>query len=53
VTLNDEQFIEAARQLAQRTLQEGGGKERERLDFMARRLLARAFRPAERKVGAR
>lgn len=50
VTLNDEQFVEAARHLAQQTLKEGGIKDAERLDFMAQRLLARAFRPAERKV---
>lgn len=50
VTLNDEQFIEAARHLAQQTLQAGGREEREHIDFMTRRLLARTFRPAERKV---
>jgi hypothetical protein len=50
VTLNDDQFVEAARNLAQQTLKDGGAKDAERLDFMARRLLARTFRPAERKV---
>jgi cytochrome c553 len=50
VTLNDEQFIEAARALAQKTLKDGGAKDAERLDFMAKRLLARTFRPEERKV---
>jgi len=50
VTLNDEQFVEAARNLAQQTLKDGGAKDAERLDFMARRLLARTFRPAERKI---
>jgi hypothetical protein len=50
VTLNDEQFIEAARNLAQQALKDGGAKDAERLDFMARRLLARTFRPAERRV---
>ena len=50
VTLNDDQFVEAARNLAQQALKDGGAKDAERLDFMARRLLARAFRPAERKV---
>ncbi|MSU59038.1 MAG: DUF1553 domain-containing protein [Pedosphaera sp.] len=50
VTLNDEQFVEAARSLAQRTLKDGGAQDAQRLDFMAHRLLARAFRPEERKV---
>jgi hypothetical protein len=46
VTLNDLQFIEAARYLAQRSLKEPG----DRLDFVAKRLLARPFRPEEIKV---
>ncbi|MBI1915492.1 MAG: DUF1553 domain-containing protein, partial [Planctomycetes bacterium] len=49
VTLNDTQFIEAARTLAQRTLLASGGDEG-RADFIARRLLARPFRPQESKV---
>jgi hypothetical protein len=48
VTLNDPQFIEAARYLAQRSLKEMG--DRDRLDFLAKRLLARPFRPEEAKV---
>jgi hypothetical protein len=47
VTLNDEQFVEAARFLAQRTIKEGGEKEDDRLDFVAKRLLARPFREGE------
>jgi hypothetical protein len=47
VTLNDEQFVEAARHLAQRAMKEGGEKEDDRLDFVAKRLLARAFRAEE------
>jgi hypothetical protein len=47
VTLNDEQFVEAARFLAQRTLKECGANDDERLDFIAKRLLARPFREAE------
>jgi len=50
VTLNDPQFIEAARHLAQKTLKEGGDKMESRIDFMARRLLARPLRPEEMKV---
>jgi hypothetical protein len=47
VTLNDPQFVEAARNLAQRALKEGGDKSEARLDFIARRLLARPFRAEE------
>ncbi|MEP6662395.1 MAG: DUF1553 domain-containing protein, partial [Verrucomicrobiota bacterium] len=48
-TLNDTQFVEAARTLAQRALKEGG-KEEARIDFMARHLLARPLRPEENKI---
>jgi hypothetical protein len=50
VTLNDPQFVEAARHLAQRALNEGGATPEGRLDFMARRLLARPFRPEETQL---
>jgi hypothetical protein len=50
VTLNDPQFVEAARNLAQLTLEQAGKKQDDRLDFMAERLLARRLRPDERKV---
>ncbi len=50
VTLNDPQFIEAARYLAQTTLKEGGDKDEGRIDFMARRLLCRPLRAEETKV---
>jgi hypothetical protein len=50
VTLNDPQFIEAARYLAQTTLKEGGDKDDGRIDFLARRLLCRPLRAAETKV---
>jgi hypothetical protein len=58
VTLNDEQFVETARHLAQRALvegvrgQESGASDPEdaRLDFVARRLLARPFRTEELPV---
>ena len=49
-TLNDEQFVESARNLAQLALTAGGATDGGRLDFMARRLLARALRPAERRI---
>ena len=47
VTLNDEQFVEAARHLAQRSLLEGGSEDDVRLRFLATRLLARPFRDDE------
>src|SRR5205807_394945 len=49
VTLNDPQFIEAARNLAERALKQDPATEA-RLDFMARRLLSRPFRPQEVSV---
>ena len=50
VTLNDPQYIEAARQLAQRTLQEASPSFPQRLSFVAERLLAREFTPEEAAV---
>ena len=47
MTLNDPQFVEAARRLAQRTLAEAAEADDARIDFMARRLLARPLRDAE------
>jgi Protein of unknown function (DUF1553)/Protein of unknown function (DUF1549)/Concanavalin A-like lectin/glucanases superfamily/Planctomycete cytochrome C len=50
VTLNDPQFVEAARVLAERALKEGGAKPEERIDYIARRLLARPFTAQELPV---
>jgi Protein of unknown function (DUF1553) len=50
VTLNDVQFVEAARFLAQSALREGGQTDDARIDYIARRLLARPFGPEELKV---
>ena len=50
VTLNDPQFVEAARHLAQWALKDGGAQPATRIDFMARRLLARPFRTEEASV---
>ena len=50
VTLNDPQFVEAARRLAERTLREGGDADASRADFLARRLLARPLSDEERLV---
>lgn len=46
VTLNDEQFIEAARHLAQLALLSKSDTG-ERIDFIAQRLISRSFRPTE------
>ena len=43
-------MLEAARMLAQKTIQDGGSTDDARIDFLGRRLLARPFRPEERKV---
>jgi hypothetical protein len=50
VTLNDSQFVEAARHLAELTLKQGGTTADARLDFVAERLLARPFRAEETKI---
>lgn len=49
-TLNDTQFVEAARRLAEAALKDGGASDSERLDFIAQRVLARPFRDAERTI---
>jgi len=53
VTMNDTQFIEASRHLAQRTMREAGDDFDRRLDFMTTRLLARSFEAKERAVAKR
>ncbi|MFN3652688.1 MAG: DUF1553 domain-containing protein [Armatimonadota bacterium] len=50
VTLNDVQYVEAARHLAQQALKEGGPSADSRIQHVARRLLARSFRPEEMQV---
>jgi nitrate reductase NapAB chaperone NapD len=47
VTLNDPQFVEAARHLAQRALLDGGPSDDQRMNFIAGQLLARTFKPEE------
>jgi hypothetical protein len=49
VTLNDPQFVEAARHLATRAIR-SSDQVAGRIDFMAQRLLARSFRDEERAV---
>jgi hypothetical protein len=50
VTLNDPQFVEAARALAQSALEHGGETAELQIDYLSRRLLARPFRPEELAV---
>jgi len=50
LTLNDVQYVEAARVLAERAIKTGGATPQTRLDFVARRLLSRPFRDNERPV---
>jgi hypothetical protein len=49
VTMNDPQFVEAARVLAQNALLSGGSVDKE-VDYMAERLLARGFDQKEKVV---
>jgi hypothetical protein len=50
VTLNDEQFIEAARNLAQKAATDGGPSTAGRLQTISRRLLSRDLAPQESAV---
>jgi hypothetical protein len=50
VTLNDPQFVEAARALADRALEIGGETEEARIEFIAERLLARPFNADEMPI---
>lgn len=50
VTLNDPQYVEAARHLAQLALKQVGDVPEARVAFVADRLLARPLRPEETKV---
>ena len=50
VTLNDPQFVEAARVLAERALRQGGASVAAKADFILLRLLARPLSDRERAV---
>lgn len=50
VTLNDPQFVEAARRLAERTLLEATASIDDRIDSIGRRLLARPFSEGEKET---
>ena len=53
VTMNDTQFVEASRYLAQRAMREAGDDFDRRLDYVTTRLLARDFTDQERAVAKR
>jgi hypothetical protein len=50
VTMNDPQFVEAARVLAQKAMHTSGADVNGALDVMTVRILARTFTPAEREI---
>ncbi len=50
VVMNDVQFVEAARALAERAMKAAGQEASARFDYIAERLLARGFEPPEREV---
>jgi hypothetical protein len=52
VTMNDPQFMEAARRLAERSMEALAGFD-PRLDFIATRVLARPLAPPERQIAAK
>ena len=49
-TMNDPQFVEAARKLAERSFKECSGSDSERINWIAQELLSRPLRDEERKV---
>ena len=50
VTMNDPQFVEAARVLAQNAMRASGPNLNDAIDFMTLRVLSRTFAPAERAI---
>jgi hypothetical protein len=50
VTMNDPQYIEAARQLAQKALRDSAGDAAKAMDFIARRVLARPLSQEESAI---
>ncbi len=50
VTMNDPQFVEAARRLAENAAKASRGKVDREMDFMAARLIARPLDPKEREI---
>jgi hypothetical protein len=49
-TLNDPQFVEAARVLAEKAFKEAGDSAEARFDYLARRLLSRPLRSEETTI---
>ncbi len=50
VTLNDPQMVEAAKALAQKTIKDAKPTVADRIDFLARRLIARSLRAEEQAI---
>jgi len=50
VTMNDEQFVEAARRFAENILKEGGSTNEQRLQWAGHRVLSREFRSEELSI---
>ncbi len=50
VTMNDIQFVESARRLAENALKQGGATDEQRLQWAGKRLLCREFRPEELQI---
>jgi hypothetical protein len=50
VTLNDPQFVEASRQLAQRAILSAGSDADRRLDFLSLNVVSRPFETREREI---
>ena len=50
VIMNDPQWVEAARHLAERAMKEGGGTFDGRLDFITRRIVSRVYSPDEKAI---
>ncbi|MDA2926511.1 DUF1553 domain-containing protein [Acidobacteria bacterium AH-259-G07] len=50
VTMNDPQFVEASRHLAEKTMREAGQGLDQRVDYMTMRLIARPFDKQERTI---
>jgi hypothetical protein len=50
VTLNDPQFVEAARYMAEAALKSGGEHDQAKLNWIAQRLLIRELRPPEQEI---
>jgi len=48
--MDDEQFVEASRKLAERAMHEGGKTADQRIDYLYRLVLARPPKPAENKI---